>query len=109
MFSVHITKAAEGDIEAAISYLLSQGADEAAVELWQLFEEAFTSLEGLPLRGHFPPELREYPDRHIREIHAGTYRLIYRVIERAVYILFVADTRRDIQKTLFERALSFGM
>ena len=109
MFSVHITQAAEGDIEAVINYLLAQDADDAAVELWQSFEEAFASLDTFPLRGHFPPELDGYPDKGIREIHSSAYRLIYRVIECDVYILFVADGRRDIQKTLFERALSFGM
>lgn len=109
MFGVHVTKAAEGDIESAIDYLLSQGADDAALGLWQAFEEAFASLKKLPLRGHFPPELGEHPDKRIREIHVSVYRLIYRVIENEVYILFVSDGRRDIQKTLLERALRFGM
>ncbi|MDL2216414.1 type II toxin-antitoxin system RelE/ParE family toxin [Desulfovibrio sp. OttesenSCG-928-M14] len=107
--AVHITRAAEGDIEAAIDYLLSQFADEAAADLWQAFEEAFASLAKLPLRGHFPPEMQEHPDKKIREIHAGPYRLIYRVLEKDVYVLCVADSRRDIQKTLLERALNFGI
>ncbi len=109
MFAVHVTKAVEGDIESAIDYLLSQGAEGPALELWQAFEGAFASLKTLPLRGHFPPELEEHPDKRIREIHASVYRLIYRIIENEVYILFVTDGRRDIQKTLLERALRFGM
>ncbi len=109
MFAVHITRAAEGDIESAVGYLLSQGADGAALELWQAFDEAFTSLKALPLRGHFSPELEEHPDKRIREIHVSVYRLIYRIIENDVYILFMADGRRDIQKTLLERVLRFGM
>ena len=109
MFAVYITQATEGDIEAAVDCLLSQGGDAAAAALWQEFEDAFATLAKLPLRGHVPPELHEYPDKHIREIHTGVYRLIYRVIEHNVYILFVAHGRRDIQTTMLDRVLRFGM
>lgn len=109
MFSVHITKAAEDDLDAVMDYLLVQGADAVAVELWQDFEEAFAALQTLPLRGHTPPELVEHPDKRIREIHVSVYRLVYRVVRDEVFILFIADGRRDIEKTLIERALRFGL
>jgi toxin ParE1/3/4 len=109
VFAVYITQAAESDIEAAVDYLLSQDADAAAASLWQEFEDAFATLKNLPLRGHVPPELEGYPDKHIREIHSNVYRLIYRIIGHDVYILFVAHGRRDIQKTLIDRVLRFGM
>ena len=109
MFTVHIASAAEGDMEAALDYLLAQDARGAALDLWQAFEKAFASLEMFPLRGHVPPELHFYPDKRIREVHVYAYRLSYRVVEEDVYILFVADGRRDIQQALIERALRFGM
>lgn len=109
MFSVHITKAAENDLSAIIDYLLGQDATEVAAELWRSFEEAFVSLCKLPLRGHTPPELSQYPDKRIREVHVSAYRLIYRVSDKEVFILFIADGRREIQQTLVERALRFGL
>lgn len=109
MFSVQITKAAEDDVAAIINYLLAQGADDVAAELWEGFEEAFRTLRTFPLRGHTPPELAEYPDKHIRELHVSVYRLIYRVIREEVFILFVADGRRNIAKALLDRALRFGL
>ena len=108
MFTVYITRRAEEDIAAVLDYLFTQDAIETAVELWQQFENALASLERYPARGHTAPELLEYPDKRIRELHVGVYRLIYRYFEEDVYILFVADGRRDIQDSLLERVLRFG-
>ncbi len=108
MFAVRITKMAEKDVAAAIDYLLAQGAEEAAAALWADFEAAFTALRTLPLRGHTPPELAEYPDKRIREVHARNYRIIYRIAQQDVFILFVADARRNITEELVDRALRFG-
>jgi toxin ParE1/3/4 len=108
MSTVHVTRHAEEDIAAILDYLLAQDAMPAAVELWQRFEDAFASLKLYPARGHMPPELQEYPDKRIRELHVGVYRLIYRYFDRDVYILFVADGRRNIQDSLLERVLRFG-
>jgi len=108
MFNVHVTRRAEEDIAAVLDYLLAQDAAEAAADLWQGFEDAFASLKCYPARGHVPPELLEYPDKRIRELHVGVYRLMYRYFEQDVYILFVADGRRNIQDALLERVLRFG-
>ena len=108
MFNVHVTRRAEEDIAAVLDYLLAQDAAEAAANLWQNFEDAFASLQQYPARGHVPPELLEYPDKRIRELHVGVYRLIYRYFEQDVYILLVADGRRNIQDCLLERVLRFG-
>jgi len=105
---VHITRRAEEDITAVLDYLLAQDAASAAVLLWRNFEEAFASLKRYPARGHMPPELQDYPDKRIRETHVDVYRLIYRYFDQDVYILFIADGRRDIQDALLERVLRFG-
>ncbi|MDR2744124.1 MAG: type II toxin-antitoxin system RelE/ParE family toxin [Desulfovibrio sp.] len=109
MFSVHLSKLAEDGLNAIMDYLLSQDADSATLELWENFEDAFNSLREFPSRGHLPPELHEYPDKHIREIHVGVYRVIYRIRNNEVFVLFIADSRRDIQKLLLDRALVFGL
>jgi toxin ParE1/3/4 len=109
MLTVHVTRLAEEDIAAVLDYLLAQDAAPAASELLRRFENAFASLKKYPARGHVPPELLEYPDKRIRELHVGVYRLIYRYFEQDVYVLFVADGRRNIQDSLLERALRFGV
>ncbi len=104
-YQVHITQGAEADISSAVDYLLAQDEGDVAAQLVQEFSEAFKSLEQLPHRGHFPPELAELPDKNIRELHVSVYRLIYRIVESDVFILFVADSRRNIQQALINRAL----
>ena len=105
MYKVHITRQAEEDVNSIIDYLLSQEALQTARDLWSEFEKAFASLDKFPLRGHIPPELAEYPDKRIREVHASVYRIVYRISDKQVYILLVADGRRDLQSILVERAL----
>jgi toxin ParE1/3/4 len=109
MFAVHVTQAAMDDLSSILDYLLGQDAVSAASALWQDFEDAFDSLRELPLRGHIPPELADHPDKRIREIHVSVYRLVYRIIHDEVFILFIVDGRRDMQKSLVERALRFGL
>lgn len=109
MFRVHMTRSAEDDIAAILHYLLSQQAGSAAEALWNSLEEALNSLHEWPLRGHVPPELAEFPDKHIREIHVDVYRVMYRIADDQVFVLFIADRRRDIQKALLDRALRFGL
>ena len=104
-YQVSITQGAEADISSIVDYLLTQNEAELAAQLLQEFAKAFNSLEQLPHRGHFPPELAELPNKHIRELHVSVYRLIYRIIEQDVLILFVADGRRNIQQALVNRAL----
>ena len=111
VYQVIITQGAEADISSIVDYLLTKNESELAAQLLQEFAKAFNSLEQLPHRGHFPPELAELTkltelaDKHIRELHVSVYRLIYRITEQDVLILFVADGRRNIQQALVNRAL----
>ena len=104
-YQVSITQGAEADIMSTIDFLLPQGDDDFAGQLLQEFSNAFKSLEQFLSRGHFPPELAELPDKAIRELHVNVYRLIYRIVEQNVFILFVADGRRNIQQALVNRAM----
>ena len=104
-YQVIITQGAEADISSIVDYLLAQDEGELAAQLVLEFAEVFKSLEKLPHRGHFPPELAELPDKNIRELHVSAYRLIYRIAEQNALILFVADGRRNIQQALVNRAL----
>ena len=104
-YQVSITQGAEADIASIIDFLLAQGDEGFAEQLLLEFSDAFKSLEQLPSRGHYPPELAELPDKAIRELHVSVYRLIYRIVGGDVFILFVADGRRNIQQALINRAL----
>ena len=104
-WQVFTTQGAETDIDSIISYLLAQDESESATRLLAELAETLDSLSTFPLRGHLPPELSEHPDKNIREVHVSAYRVIYRVIAQDVFIIFVADGRRNIQQALLTRAL----
>lgn len=67
-------------------------------------EKAFSSLSEYPERGNYPTELLDIGIREYREIFSRPYRIIYRAMKNNVYVLLIADGRRDMQ-TLLQRRL----
>jgi len=44
-------------------------------------------------------------NRSFREVHSKPYRIVYRVYDRAVAIMLIADGRRDMRALLARRLL----
>jgi toxin ParE1/3/4 len=103
-FSVFLTDDAACDLEELYAYIERHDVPEKANYVLEQIEQAFTSLAENPHRGNFPGELLEIGLREYREIFFKPYRIIYRVITEKVYILVIADGRRDMQ-TLLQRRL----
>jgi toxin ParE1/3/4 len=72
--------------------------------LWEI-EKAFSRLSEFPERGAYPKEPLALGIRDYREVFYKPYRLIYRVIGKAVYVLLIVDGRRDMQRLLQQRLL----
>jgi toxin ParE1/3/4 len=70
-------------------------------------EKAFSTLSEFPDRGDYPKELVSLGIREYREIFFKPYRIIYRVIDKNVYVLLIVDGRRDMQTLLQRRLLDF--
>ena len=68
-------------------------------------EAAFEGLSGHPHRGRQPGELLDIGIREYREVFFKPYRIIYRVSGETVYVLVVADGRRDMRSLLERRLL----
>ena len=66
----------------------------------------FFSLEELPERGSYPPELAALGVHEYREVFCKPYRIIYQVQKKHVCVSLVADGRRDMQNLLTRRLLS---
>lgn len=58
-----------------------------------------------PHRGSYPKELLSLGIREFHEIFFKPYRIVFRITENKVYILLIADGRRDMQKLLRRRLL----
>ena len=68
-------------------------------------DKVFSSLSTHTRRGNFPSELLDIGIREYRELLFKPYRVIYRVAGDTVYVLVVADGRRDMQGLLQQRLL----
>jgi len=91
-FEVYLTDDAERDLNEQAEYVLGR------------IEKALSRLSKFPERGAHPQELRALGILEYREIFFKPYRIIYRVMEKNVYVLLIADGRRDTQ-TLLQRRL----
>jgi toxin ParE1/3/4 len=101
---VFLTDDASGDLEDLYDYLASHEAPGKADYVLDQIEKAFSSLSEYPERGTYPKELLAVGLREYREIFLKPYRIIYRVMGEHVYVMVIADGRRDM-RTLLERRL----
>jgi toxin ParE1/3/4 len=104
-FEVELTQGAEDDLETIHGYLAEHRSAEAAESLLDAFLEKIHTLARYPDRGSVPKELETLGIREFRQILLDPYRLIYRVIGSKVFILVIADGRRDMQALLERRLL----
>lgn len=102
-FGVELTQGAEHDLEAIYDFVANNRSAEEAARLLDGFLEKIKTLEKYPQRGSFPKELEAVGIREFRQILMSPYRLIYRVTADKVFILVIADGRRDMQALLQRR------
>lgn len=104
-FTVFLTKDAASDLAEIYDYILSNDSPRKAEYVLQQIEKSFSSLSEYPDRGLYPKELLSLGIQEYREIFFKPYRIIYRVIKTKVYVLLIADGRRDMQSLLQRRLL----
>lgn len=101
---VFLTKDAARDLEDLYDYIEWNDVPGKADYVLDQIEKAFSSLSENPERGAYPKELLAIGLREYREIFFTPYRIIYRIADEAVYVMVIADGRRDMQ-TLLQRRL----
>jgi toxin ParE1/3/4 len=102
---VFLTDDATRDLEELYGYVVSHDVPGKADYVLDRIEEALTTLSEHPERGAYPKELLAVGLREYREIFFKPYRIIYRVISRTVYVMLIADGRRNMQALLLRRLL----
>lgn len=104
-FEVFLTHDAARDLEELFDYIERHDAPGKADHVLARLEKTFDSLSENPERGARPKELLSVGIKEYREVFFKPYRIIYRVIGEEVYILVIADGRRDMQALLSSRLL----
>lgn len=103
---VWLTDDAARDLDELYDFIVRHDAPRKADAVVDQIEKAFKSLAESAERGSHPEELLALGIRDFREIHFKPYRIIYRVMGKAVYVLLIADGRRDMQSLLQRRLLN---
>ena len=104
-FLVQLTDDAARDLEENCDYIERHDAPGRSDYVLNQIDRALQSPSEHPRRGNYPKKLLDLRIREYRELHFGLYRIIYRVIESNVYVLVIADGRRDMQALLQRRLL----
>lgn len=105
-FAVLLTNDAVRDLKALYDYIALHDAPQKADYVLEQIEKAFSLLSEFPERGAYPKELAALGIREYREIFFEPYRIIYRIMDKDVYILLIVDGRRDMQTLLQRRLLN---
>jgi toxin ParE1/3/4 len=104
-FRVFLTDDASRDLERLYDYIDSHDAPGKADYVLDQIEKRFSKLAENPERGAFPKELLAIGLREYREIYFKPYRIMYRIIADDVFVMVIADGRRDMQTLLQRRVL----
>jgi len=104
-FRVMLTNDAARDLEELYDYIALHDAPRKADYVLDQIEKAFSKLSQFPERGAYPKEMLTLGIREYRQIFFKPYRILYRVMEKNVYVLLIVDGRRDMQSLLQRRLL----
>ena len=104
-FAVWLTKDAARDIEELYDYISEHDSPRKADYVLDQIEKTFSTLSEFLERGVYPKELLKLGIREYREIFFKPYRIIYRIMDKNVYVLLIVDGRRDMHSLLQRRLL----
>lgn len=103
--AVQLTAGAEHDLSSIYHRIAETHSERAAERVLQRLLELSRRLAAFPERGSHPRELLALGIREYRQLMMKPYRVIYRVMGEQVFIMLIADGRRDMQTLLVQRLL----
>lgn len=104
-FEVRLTAGAERDLESLYDYIAEFDSKASADHVLDKLQKTAEGLATFPERGAYPRELLALGIREYRQAFFKPYRLIYRTNGQQVFIVLIADGRRDMQSLLARRLL----
>lgn len=104
-YTIEIIIDAEKDLWEIYRYVAGNDFIEKADCLIENIEKTIVTLETLPFRGNYPPELERIGVLEFREVLFKPYRIIYQVVKSIVYVHCILDGRRDLPDLLQNRLL----
>ncbi|MDR2583744.1 MAG: type II toxin-antitoxin system RelE/ParE family toxin [Fibromonadaceae bacterium] len=103
-YNVNLTKGAEIDLEEIVSYIANDSVLNA-LRILERLQNKVNSLNRMPERGRYVPELLDKNIREYKELIENPWRIFYRIEEKEVYVLAIIDGRRNVQDILIEKLI----
>ncbi len=104
-YTVGLTADAVQDLAELCGYIDSNDVPGKADYVLGEIEKVLISLGENPNRRVYPGELSNLGIKEYREVLFKPYRIIYRVVDDRVFVLIIADGRRDMEVLLQSRLL----
>jgi len=101
---VHYTSLAYDDLATLLVNVKDRYGVETALAVDAAIERVVQSLGSMRERGRIVPELRDRGYTEFRELITAPYRVVYRSVNREVWLVAIIDGRRDLGELIFERA-----
>jgi addiction module RelE/StbE family toxin len=101
-YAVNLTEGAETDLDEIVSYIAKDSVQNA-LRILERLHNRVNSLNKMPERGRYVPELLDKNIREYKELIENPWRIIYKIGEDKVDVLSIIDGRRNLQVILMEK------
>lgn len=99
-YSVHVIPQAAQDLREIHRFILEREGPLTAGPVIEGLKETVLSLGSSPFRGKEPTELQPFGGTEYLQVIAKPYRILYYVRSKEVYVVLIADGRRDFDSLL---------
>jgi plasmid stabilization system protein ParE len=106
--AVRWSETSENDLKSIIYYIAGDSPSRAH-DVFRDIKSKASTLRSFPQRGRIVPELEDQGITQYRELIVAPWRIIYRISEKAVYVLSVLDSRQNVEDILLKRLLSLNL
>ncbi|MCI0496049.1 type II toxin-antitoxin system RelE/ParE family toxin [candidate division KSB1 bacterium] len=103
-YEVYWSSLAQKDLDE-ITEFISLDSVNSALLLFDKIKSKCDSLQFSPYRCRIVPELKKIDIDSFRELILNPYRVIFKIVNDAVFIMAVLDGRRDLEDILLDRLI----
>ncbi len=103
--AVRWSETSENDLKGIIDRI-AQDSPSRAYDILRNIKTKVLALRSFPERGRIVPELQDQGIIQYRELIVSPWRIIYRISEKAGYVLSMIDSRQNVEDILLKRLLN---
>ena len=104
-YGVIWSNTAEKDLIDIVEYI-AEDSPANGLKIFRNIKQKESNLYTFPERSRIVPELNDQGILQYRELIISPWRVIYRVLEKKVYVLSVLDSRQNIEDILLKRLIN---